>query len=315
MGVYTSKHDKIRSLREAVALIHDGDIIALSGKLSAREPMGIAREIIRQGKKNLHSIGGAHGIDIDLMCAGGVLGKVQHSYVGFEADFGLAPNYRRMAESGAIQVKDTDCAAMVMQLRAAQFGVPFMPTPPVGGTDILKYNKDFTQMSCPFTGEKVNLVPAMRPDVAIIHAHKADELGNVKIFPPIFADLLLAEASQKVIVSVEEIISREEMKQIGSTIPYYEVTAVVELPLGAHPTSCYPDYSYDRAHIALYIDLAQQGPDVFHSGYLEKYVFQPKTHREYLDRIGGDEKRKELARWNESEECWKELMIKEAVAI
>jgi glutaconate CoA-transferase subunit A len=111
-------------------------------------------------------------MDIDLLCAGGVLGKVQHSYVGFESDFGLAPNYRRACESGSVQVKETDCAAMTMQLRAAQLGLPFMPTPMVAGTDILKYNDEVKQMACPYTGQKVNLLPAMRPNVVILHAHR-----------------------------------------------------------------------------------------------------------------------------------------------
>jgi glutaconate CoA-transferase subunit A len=313
MGVFASKKNKLMSIEKAVELIRDGDIIALGGKLSAREPMGIVREIVRQGKRNLHSVGGAHGMDIDLMCAGGVLGKVQHSYIGFESDFGLAPNYRRACESGGVQVKETDCAAMTMQLRASQFGLPFMATPLVAGTDILKYNDEVKQVSCPFTGQKVNLLPAMRPNVVILHAHKADEEGNIKISPPFFADMLLAEASEKVIVSVEEIISRDEMKKIGSTIPYYLVAAVVELPMGAHPTSCYPIYTYDRAHMDLYVKAAQRGGVAFRSGYMDPFVYQCKSHEGYLAAIGGDRKRNELSRWSESTECWLDLLRKEAV--
>jgi glutaconate CoA-transferase subunit A len=253
-------------------------------------------------------------MDIDLLCAGGVLGKVQHSYVGFESDFGLALNYRRACESGSVQVKETDCVAMTMQLRAAQFGLPFMPTPLVAGTDILKYNDEIQQMACPYTGQKVNLLPAMRPNVAILHAHQADEEGNIKILPPFFADALLAETAEKVIVSVEEVIPRDEMKKIGSTIPYYLVAAIVELPLGAHPTSCYPIYTYDRAHIDLYVKLAQRGGVAFRSRYMDKFVYRSKSHAEYLEAIGGEDKRRELSRWNESHQCWLELLEKEAVA-
>jgi glutaconate CoA-transferase subunit A len=314
MGVFASKKDKLMSLEQAAGLIRDGDIIALGGKLSAREPMGIVREILRQGRRNLHSIGGAHGMDIDLLCAGGVLGKVQHSYIGFESDFGLAPNYRKACESGTVQVKETDCVAMTMQLRAAQFGLPFMPTPLVAGTDILKYNDDVKQMTCPYTGRKVNLLPAMRPNVVILHAHQADEEGNVKILPPFFADALLAEAAEKVIVSVEEVIPRDDMKKIGSTIPYYLVAAIVELPMGAHPTSCYPLYAYDRAHMDLYVKLARQGGDAFRSQYLDRFVYRNKSHAEYLDAIGGEEKRMELSRWNKNSECWRELLQRGAVA-
>lgn len=253
-------------------------------------------------------------MDIDLLCAGGVLGKIQHSYIGFEADFGLAPNYRRACESGSVQVKETDCAAMTMQLRAAQFGLPFMPTPLVAGTDILKYNEEVRQMACPFTGQKVNLLPAMRPNVAILHAHKADEEGNIKILPPFFADVLIAEAAEKVIVSVEEIIPRHDMKKIGSTIPYYLVAAMVELPMGAHPTSCYPNYAYDRAHMDLYVKAAQRGGDAFRSAYMDPFVYGSKSHADYLAAVGGNPKRSELSRWSENTECWLDLMGKEAVA-
>lgn len=311
MGIFSSKAGKFISLSQAASLVCDGDIVAVGGNLSAREPMGIIRELIRQGKKNLHTVGGAHGIDIDLMCAGGIVGTVQNSFVGFEADFGLAPNYRRMVEAGIVAAKETDCIVMLVQLRASQFGVPFMPTPVVAGTDVLKFNPEIKQIICPFSGQKINILPALRPNVAIIHAHKADDHGNVKLYPPYFADPLFVEASDKVIVTVEEIVTREEMKRIGSTIPYYEITAIVELPLGAHPTSCYPDYCYDRGHIAEYIRIAQQGQEAFCSQYLEKYVFGPRDHSEYLELIGGGQKQKELRSWTQNNERWKELMSKE----
>lgn len=311
MGIFPFRDKKIVSLSEAAALVHDGDIVAIGGNLSAREPMGMIRELIRQGKRNLHTVGGAHGVDIDLMCAGGVVGTVQNSFVGFEADFGLAPNFRRMAEAGTIQVRETDCIAIMAQLRASQFGVPFMPTPVADGTQVLERSTEFHQMTCPFTGEKVNLLSAMRPNAAIIHAHRADDQGNVKLYPPYFADLLFVEASEKVIVTVEEIMTREEMKGIGSNIPYYEITAIVELPLGAHPTSCYPDYSYDRAHLAEYMKVAEDGPEVFSSRYLQKYIFKPKDHQEYLELIGGQQKWTALKSWQQDEQAWKELMVQE----
>jgi glutaconate CoA-transferase subunit A len=311
MGIFPYRDKKITSLSEAAALVNDGDIVAIGGNLSAREPIGMIRELIRQGKRNLHTVGGAHGVDIDLMCAGGIVRTVQNSFVGFEADFGLAPNFRRMVETGTIHVKETDCIAIMVQLRASQFGVPFMPTPVVAGTQVLGVNTDFRQITCPFTGEKVNLLPALRPNVAIIHAHKADDHGNVKLYPPYFADLWFVEASEKVIVTVEKIITQEEMKSIGSNIPYYEITAIVELPLGAHPTSCYPDYSYDRAHLSEYMKAAHSGPNAFSSQYLQKYVFKPKDHQEYLEIIGGDEKQVSLMSWQQDEGRWKELMLKE----
>lgn len=307
MGVYPSKN-KVVSLSEAVSIIRDGDRVAIGGNLSAREPMAFIREMIRQGKKNLHTIGGAHGIDVDLMCAGGIVGMVQNSYVGLEGDFGMAPNYRQAVEKGSVKGKDTDCVALLMQLRASAFGVPFMPMGPVRGTDILKLNPEIKEMDCPYTGQSVNLLPALRPDVAVIHAHRADPLGNLKIDPPYFADPLVVEASDKVIVSVEKIVSPEEMERLGATIPYYEVTALVEIPFGAHPTSCYPDYTYDRRHIAEYMEIAGRGVEAFREGYLKKYVFGPKTHDEYLGLVGGKQNLSRLQEWDENLATWHSLL-------
>ena len=311
MGIHFSKN-KVCSLSEAVSKIEHGSIVAIGGNLSAREPMAIIREMIRQGKTNMHSIGGAHGVDIDLLCAGGVLKKVQNSYVGFEADFGLGPNYRRLVQQKKVIPKDTDCVAVLMQLRASVYGLPFMPMKLVAGSDILKLHPEYIVMTCPYTGEKLSLLPAVKPDWAIIHAHKSDPKGNVKLHPPYFADLLAVEASQNSIVSVEEIVSEEEMDRIGATIPYYEVTAVVELPYGAHPTSCYPDYAYDRQHLAEYIRLANQGEEVFKEEYLDRYVFGVKSHEEYLDLVGDEDRLKELRKWSESHEKWRDL-LKEGV--
>lgn len=311
MGIFPCKNDKFVSLPEAADLVHDGDIVAIGGNLSAREPMGMIRELIRRGKRDLHTVGGAHGVDIDLMCAGGIVGTVQNSFVGLEADFGLAPHFRRMAEEGTIRVRETDCIAVMTQLRASQFGLPFMPTPVVDGTQVLELSTNVHRMTCPFTGERVNLLPALRPNVAVIHAHRADEMGNVKLYPPYFADLLFVESSDKVIVTVEKVITGEEMKDIASNIPYYEVTVIVELPLGAHPTSCYPDYSYDRAHLAEYMKAAQEGSEAFSSRYLQKYVFGPTDHGEYLKLMGGEQKRAAIQNWNKDEDTWQGLMTRE----
>ncbi len=313
MGIHSSR-EKLCSLTEAVSRIENGSIVAVGGNLSAREPMAIIREMIRQGKRDMHSIGGAHGVDIDLLCAGGVLKKVQNSYVGFEADFGLAPNYRRMVQEKKVIPLDTDCVAVLVQLRASVFGLPFMPMKLVSGTDILKLHPEYVTMSCPYTGEKVTLVPAVRPDWAIIHAHKSDPRGNVKLYPPYFADLLAVEASKNSIISVEEIVSEEEMNEIGATIPYYEVTAVVELPYGAHPTSCYPDYTYDRVHLSEYVSLGNRGEEVFKNEYLGKFVYGVKDHEEYLELVGGEKRLGELKKWNESDETWQRLLKEEVSA-
>lgn len=297
--------NKIMPLNSLKSFISDNQKVAIGGDLSAKEPMALIREIIRQGVKGLTTIGGAHGIDVDLLCAGGAVKKVHNSFVGFEFDFGIAPNYRRLVQEGKVTPCDTDCDFILNQLRAAEYGVPFMPMPLVGGTDLLKLHPEYQTITCPFTGTKVTAVPALKPDVAIIHAHYGDSAGNVKLFRPHFADLLIATAAETTIVSVEEIISEDKMRELNPELPGYHVDALIHIPFGAHPTSCYPNYVYDREHISLYIEKAKKGADVFDREYLQKYVYGVESHEEYLKLIGS-EKLQKLQSWKNSINDWKE---------
>lgn len=309
MGVYTQR-DKLTALKEAAGMINDGDMVAVGGGLCLREPIGLIMELIRQGKKDIHLVGTAHGFDVDLCCAGGIVGKVEETHVSFEQDFGLAPNYRRACETGAVEVRESCCNTLINQLRAGSFGMPFVPMMSIKGSDELLMHPEYKVIDDPFTGKKIVLVPAIIPDAAIVHVDKADAHGNLKILPPYVADVLFIRAAKKVIVTAEEVISEEEMKKIGPTIPYYETTAVVELPLGAHPTSCYPNYMYDREFISHYIKASQQGPEVLKEQYLDKYVFGVNDHEEYVDLIG-EERIARLASWKESRERWMELFTYE----
>jgi glutaconate CoA-transferase subunit A len=295
------------SLAEAAAIVRDGMTIAVGGGLSWREPMALLRELIRQERRNLHVVGTAHGVDVDLLCGAGAVAIVQESYVGFEHDFGMAPNFRRACESGRVQALDTCCYTVVQQLRAAEFGVPFLPVRSVQGTDFLRLHPEFKTMTCPFTGLPLVLVPALTPDVAIVHAQYGDAHGNLKVLPPLVADLFFIRASKHVIATVERLLPEAELRAMEPNVPYFWVEAVVEVPYGAHPTSCYPFYAYDRAHLAEYHRAAQAGPDAFAREYLAPYVFEPATHADYLERIGGATKRRTLESWKDGEDAWRVL--------
>lgn len=299
--------DKSCALTDLLRYAKDGDTVAVGGGLSWREPMAALRELIRQGRKGLKVVGSAHGIDIDMLCGAGVVAASGESYVGFEQDFGMAPNYRRACESGQVQVEDNCCYTLVQQLRAAISGLPFMPIRSVQGTGFEALHPEFKTMICPYTGEKLVLVPALKPDVAILHAHYADRHGNLHIEGPPVADILFAKASRKVLVTVEEIIAHEELAEIGVTIPYFYVTAVCEVPYGAHPTSCYPNYAYDRQHTRYYYDQAKQGAEIFWDNYLQPFVKQCPDHEVYLEAVGGHERLTRLAAWRESTEQWMSL--------
>ena len=295
--------DKRVSLAEAVALVRDDAIVALGGGLSARLPMALVREVIRQGRRGLHLVGSAHGIDVDMLVAVGAVRRCEESYVGFEQDLGLAPAYRRAAEEGSIEVAESCCVSMLAQLRAAEMGLPFLPVRGVRGSDIAALHPEYATITCPFTGEVLIAVPALRPDVALLHAPSGDRYGNLHLEQPYVLDERFASASRVVIATVDELVSTEEVVASGVTIPAHLVTAVVLAPFGAHPTSCYPRYAYDHGHLREYVSAAQSGPEDVEK-YLATYVCG--SEESYLTAVGA-ERLSTLADWSRSTADWQEL--------
>jgi glutaconate CoA-transferase, subunit A len=295
--------DKLASLPDAVALVSDGAVVALGGGLSARLPMAMVRELIRQGRRGLHLVGSAHGIDADMLVAAGAVRRCEESYVGFEQDLGLAPAYRRAAEEGSIEVAETCCVTILAQLRAAEMGVPFLPVRGVRGSDIAALHPEYTTVTCPFTGETLLAVPALRPDVALLHAPSGDRYGNLHLDQPYVLDERFASASRTVIATVDELVSTEEVAASGVTIPGHLVAATVLAPFGAHPSSCYPRYAYDRGHLREYVAAAQSGP-VDLGKYLATYVYG--SEESYRAAIGA-ERLAALGDWSRSTADWQEL--------
>lgn len=289
--------DKRCTLPELITHINSSDCLAIGGGLSCREPMAALRELIRAGISDLTVIGSAHGIDVDMLCGAGIVAVSGESYVGFEQDFGLALNFRRACESGQVQARDNCCYTLVQQLRAAIMGLPFIPIRSVQGSSFMGLHPEFKTMICPFTGDELVLVPALAPDIALLHVHYADQHGNLFIEGAPVADILFAKAAKKTLVTVEKIISHAELAEKGITIPYFYVTALCELPFGAHPTSCYPLYAYDRQHTEHYYHCAKQGESSFQSNYLQPFVYDCTSHDDYLARVGGEARLRQLQNW------------------
>lgn len=299
--------DKRCSLAELAGRVASGDCVAIGGGLSSRAPMAVLRELVRRGISGLRLVGSAHGIDVDLLCGAGLVAESAESYVGFEQDFGMAPNYRRACEAGAISVKDSCCYTLVQQLRAASMGLPFLPIRSVRGTGLTELHPEFRILQCPFTGEELLLVPALRPDVAIIHAQYGDRRGNLRIEGPPVADILFAQAAMTVVATVERIVGTAEIAERGVSIPYFYVSAIAEVPMGAHPTACYPFYAYDRPHTADYLRWAAAGAEAFREHYLQPFVYACPGEADYLAAIGGSVTLERLASWQDGPETWKAL--------
>ena len=298
-----SPRDKRASLADAISLVSDGAMVALGGGLCARLPMAMVRELVRQGRRGLHLIGSAHSIDVDLLVATGAVRRCEESYVGFEQDLGLAPGYRRAAEAGTIEVAESCCATILAQLRAAEMGLPFLPVRGVRGSDIRRLHPEYAEITCPFTGEILVAVPALRPDVALLHAPAGDRYGNLHLEQPYVLDERFASASRLVVATVDELVSTEEVVRAGVTIPAHLVAAVAEVPYGAHPSSCYPRYAYDRGHLREYLTAAQAG-----TGDLDKYVatYVQGGEESYRAAIGAD-RLGALAGWSQSVAAWQEV--------
>jgi glutaconate CoA-transferase subunit A len=171
-------------------------------------------------------------------------------------------------------------------------GVPFLPCRSLVGTDTF-VRSGAKVVEDPFTGKRVCLVPAVNPDVAIIHVNQADEFGNCRIFGPSVAPLETAMASKRVIVSTEELIPGEDIRKDPgrTTIPYYLVSAVVHAPYGAHPGTCPGLYAYDAEHLDEFFAARS---DEQMQAYVEKYVLGTRDHAEYVEAVGGEKRMLEL---------------------
>lgn len=265
--------EKLMDLREAVSrFIKDGNTVAIGGCGRNRSPMALIREVIRQNKKDLHIVGREKGMDFDILIGANCVKKVSFAMVSLE-EFGLAMNFRRKIEKGEVKVDEHACYSIISALRAAKMGVSFLPIGGMLESDVLKVSKSMKEINCPFTGQRLVAVKAIKPDVVLIHAHGADKYGNIITVGSLFEDVLMAQAAERTIVTVEEILSSEEIRKNPylTTIPYIYVTALVHKPKGAWPTSCNAFYDSDDEHIKLYAQAAKTEEEF--KEYLDKYCF------------------------------------------
>lgn len=248
--------DKRRSLAEAIATIPDGSRLALGGNTLHRAPAAAVHELIRQGKRGLELVKTAGAYDVDVLCAAGVASIVSAGFVGYETVAGMAPHYRRAVEGGTVEAREHACYTIIAGLRAASQGVPFMPLNGLQGSDLMAL-RGFARVRDPYAsadagpgdaGQDVVVIPAIVPDVALIHVQEADQDGNACIEGSVFEDTLMARAARRVIVTAERIVDRSVLAAdpVRTSIPGFLVEAVVEAPNGAWPTSCAGQYGYDE---------------------------------------------------------------------
>ena len=277
--------DKRMSEHDAVStFLKDGQYIGIELYGTVRAPMSLTREIIRQGYKNLNCAG--QGVyESELLAAANTVKKLDWTYIGFEV-YGLSNSARRSVESGYVEkVVEWSNAALSWRFKAAAMGVPYIPTRVMLGTDTYKFSAAKI-VECPFTGDKLCLLPALILDVGFIHVHRADKFGNCQIDGISGFAAEMARASKRLIISTEEIVDENVIRSHPdrTIIPYYLVDAVVEAPFGSHPGEMSGLYERDEEHIKNYVKESTDIEKV--QEYLEKWIYNVKNHDQYLELVG-----------------------------
>ena len=251
-------------------------------------PFALLRQIIRRRVRGLTVV--ASGLALDLLVAGGCVRKTISYYAGGGFGVPVAPGFRRAAERGEIEVWECEEGILTSALEAAGKGLPFLPWRGGVGTSLPEVNPDLKIFTDPIAGETLLAVPALRPDVALLHAAQSDAYGNVQHHGgPGWLDLFLARAASRCVVQVERVVSNEAIRANPWATTIGRADAVVRLPWGAHPWYSRGGYVQDSPFLADYLAAADAATDTDRSlldAFLARWCLEPATHAEYLERVG-----------------------------
>jgi glutaconate CoA-transferase subunit A len=286
-----SLREKVVSLEAATSFVNDGDAVGLGGSTMSRTPMGMIWALIRAGKKKLSCSRGIVSSDGDLLFGSGTCDHMVTSWFSQGILWGVSKVMRHHVETGKARYDEWSHMAMGMRFRAGAMGIPFMPIRSMLGSDVREQRPEAIEMNCPFTQDKVLLVPALNPDVALIHVQRCDAYGNAQMDGLQFLDVDLAMAANRVILTTERIVSNDQIRRAPdqTRIPFFAVDAVVELPFGCAPHECYGIYEPMMRHMEYYVALVNKDPVAGMHQYLERFVYGPSSWNEFLGLIGVDE--------------------------
>jgi glutaconate CoA-transferase, subunit A len=302
----TINSNKIKYLSDAINLyVTDGCHLSIGGFTINRNPMAAIYEIIRQKVEDIHLYVHSNGQGVDELVGAGCVSGLEIAYGGTGKFMSTCIRFRKAVEEKKIKIEDYSNYQMTLRFLAGSMGVPFLPTRSSLGTDIINkwgFSKEFrqdnprlpdqklVQLENPFgkwaDTERVVLVPAINPDVTIIHVQQADFRGNCRIEGLTFADVEQAKAAKVLIITCEELLDDDYLKNNPdrNQIPFIHADSVVHVPFGAYPTACFRYYDYDPTYLNTYTRVAKD--DDLYASYLEDMIFKNSTHSDLLDSIG-----------------------------
>ena len=279
--------NKLTSLSEAISkYVNDGDTLYAAG-FTHLIPFAAGHEIIRQGKKNLTLARATPDLIYDQMVAAGCAKKVIFSYMG-NPGVGSLRIVRSAIEKGELEWEEYSHFGMITRLQAGASGLPFLPMNQTGATDLEKINPNIKRIPDPYGGKDVIVVPALNPDVAIVHVQRADANGNAHLWGIIGEQKEAAFAAKKVIVTAEEIVDESVIRSDPNRtmIPGIVVSAVCHVPFACHPS--YAQGYYDRDNeFYLSWDKVSESIDSVKS-WLDEWVYGVKDRNEYWEKLGAE---------------------------
>lgn len=275
---------KFQSLKEAVAEnLKDGDSVAFEG-FTHLIPHAAAHEAIRQGRKDLTLIRMTPDVVYDQMIGMGMVKKLVFSYAG-NPGVGLLRRLRDAVENGwpnKPEVEEHSHSAMANAYEAGAAGLPLAVFRGYKGAGLKDVNPNIRSVTCPFTGEELAAVPSVRPDVTFIHAQKADRKGNVLIEGIIGIQKEAVLAARRAVVTVEEIVDDLEAHPNACVLPFWTITAICEVPGGAHPSYAHGYYGRDNASYLEWDKIAADR-ETFHA-WMKEYVLDA-TPEDFAGRV------------------------------
>ncbi len=278
---------KLIPLKDAIAeFVNNGDVVYAAG-FTHLIPFAAGHEIIRQGKKDLTLARATPDLIYDQLVAAGCARKVIFSYMG-NPGVGSLRIVRAAIEKGQLEWEEYSHFGMITRLQAGASGLPFLPMNQTAATDLEKSNPRIKRVTDPYSGREVITVPALNPDVAIVHVQRADSQGNAHLWGIVGEQKEVAFAAKKVILTAEEIVDESVIRSDPNRtiIPGFIVSAVCHVPHAAHPS--YAQGYYDRDNeFYLAWDKISSDPEATRQ-YLEEWVYGVKDREEYWAKLGAE---------------------------